>query len=145
MACELQNALAGHRSGLHLQRLATDARPGKAGDNANRVRTERFAPLILARPEPLGHPRVGEANACFAFRNLAGGLPADACDDPLQFAHARFAGVAADQSLHRAFGNAQVRFFQPVLFQLLGQQMPPRDLLFFIEEIARHLDDLHTV
>ena len=72
-------------------------------------------------------------------------FPADFADPALQASYAGFLGIAADDFLQRLFADGQLVFFQPVGFHLLGNQMLPGNMIFFILRITGNLDDLHTV
>ncbi len=79
-------------------------------------------------------------------QQLLDGLAPDLGDLALEVAHAGFAGVEADRCPEwRRRRRTQLVGLQPVLLDLLRQQVAARDVALLILGIARDADDLHAV
>ena len=74
-----------------------------------------------------------------------GGGAAERGELPLELAHARLARVAGDDGVEGGRVARERGLRQPVLGQLLGQQVAARDLDLLLDGVAVHVDDLHAV
>ncbi len=86
-----------------------------------------------------------DAHALLPAADFAGRLAADGRDGALELAHARLAGIPADQGEHGLVREAHHALFHAVLLPLLWQQVAPGDLKLFIFHVALQLYDLHAV
>ena len=64
---------------------------------------------------------------------------------PFQRAYTGLPGIVLDHPLQHSVAGFQRVRFHPVLFDLLGQQVPLQDLELFLLRIAGHLDQFHPV
>src|SRR5204863_5368190 len=98
------------------------------------------------RPAPLAYALLVDPALVFlALRDLAGRLPEEVGDTPLEPAQSRFARVLADHEPERLVGDRHPLLDEPVRLELLGNEVALRDLQLLVLGIARQLDHVHAV
>ena len=80
-----------------------------------------------------------------ALEDLAQRLARDLGDLALERAHARLAGIMADQGAQAVLGEGQLALLEAVRLDLLRDQVAGRDLDLLVLGIAFEPDDLHAV
>src|ERR671924_2225510 len=113
---------AGAREGRRLdeEHVAPDGRHCEAGRDAWIRSALAHLADEAARPEPLSHPRLVDADLLLAaLREAARGLAAERRQLPLEVADARLARVFADHEPERLVADRHLRHLQPVCLELL--------------------------
>ena len=110
-----------------LVRIATS--PSKRGGPSISAQILRHDGDVTCRP--LGDVHRGAAQGC--------------ADLALELAHAGLAGVVADDRAQGIVADLGLLGGQAVGLELARDQVAPRDLEFFVLDIARKVDDLHAV
>ena len=142
----LELSVSRHHVDLDLQGISPYAGPGQAADNAHLVLLVGVlkGDLFLAQvffQVGLGHSYRG----LIPLQEFPGRLPADLSDPPLQIPDAGLSGIVVDDLFQGLIADGELSFIQSVPLQLLGHQVVPGNMEFFIFRIAGYLDHLHTV
>ena len=147
LAGELELARAVHAGRLDEEDLAADARPREARGHARLLGALGHLAGELRGSEELAQ-LVGGVHATRRVVTL-GDLHRDAADDArhltLEVADAGLARPLLDDLLERAVGDVELRGGEPVLLELLGQEVLARDRELLAARVARDLEDLHAV
>src|SRR5262249_6751061 len=126
--------------------VAADRRPGEAGGDAGDAGALRDLRLEAGGAQDLRDVAGIDADALGRpFGDPGGGVAKDRAYRPLQVANAGFARVVGDDGAQGGLGDLALLRLQPVLLQLPGHQIAPRDLQLFADRVARQLDHLHAV
>ena len=146
---ELEFALAGHGDHLHRQDRAAAAGPRHAGGAADLRFAVRFVGQEFARAQKVADHRGGHGDPArrrkFADHDPVREFSAHLSDGAFELAHARLAGVAADDLVDRRDAERDPLFAQPALVELARDQVAAGDLALFERGVARQFDDLHAV
>src|SRR5205823_4699905 len=145
-AREREALLPRHARRLDEEDVAAVRRPGEADGYPGILRPLRHLGEEALRPEVLAD-LVGGAHDGLGppLGDGARHLPADPPDLSLQVAEPRLARVAADDPRQRLVLEAQVVGREPVLAQLLRDQVAAGDLELLLLGVAGELDDLHAI
>jgi hypothetical protein len=100
----------------------------------------------LRRTEVLVYGAHGDPGfRLLALDHLARDLSTHHRDRPLEVAHPGFPRVAADHLLQRVLGELDLALREPVLLELLGDEVLLGDVHLLVLGVSREVDDLHTV
>src|SRR5690606_5277770 len=125
-----------------------DRGPGKARDRPDLVFLERSFVENSGYSQELLHVVCRHLNGLeflLLFGFLAGDLAADLSDLPFKVAQPGLLRVLADDLRESAPIELNVARLQPVLFDLLRNEMTPRYLELLLLGVARKRDYLHAV
>ncbi len=146
LAGGLDLALARRGDAFDRQQFAADLGPGEPGHGTDLRFFLAHAVLELAHPGKLAEVVRRNRDAFdLVFEDLAQALASQPGEFPLQRAHARLAGVIADQVAQTFFGQLEFAFLEAMFLDLLGKQVALGDLDLFVLGIAFEPDDLHPV
>ena len=142
----LDLALARRGDAFDREQFAPDLGPGETGHRADLRLLLAHAVLELADTREVAEI-VGRDRHAFDFllEDLAQALTRQPRQFTFERADTRFARVVADQIAQTVLGELKFALFQPMLCNLLGQQVPLCDLDLFVLGIAFEPDDLHPV
>ena len=146
LAGRLDLALARRGDAFDREQFTADRRPRQPGDSPDLRFVLAHAVLELAHTcevaEILGRDRDAFD---FLLEDLAQALACQPSDLTLQRTDTRLAGVVSDQVAQAFFGELELAILQPMLLDLLGQQVALGNLDLLVLGVARERDDLHPV
>src|ERR1019366_1721610 len=147
LARELELPGAVHARRLDEEDLAADARPRQARRAPGLFGALRDLARVLLRAEELAHLIfvVDLARRRVALGDLDGHAADDARHLPLERPDGRFARVEVDDQIDRLVGDVELLLGDPVLFELLRDEVPPGDRELLATRVAGDLEDLHAV